>query len=39
VTAQDFIVLFQEAFGKKVQMPLLFGSHAWKKVKKKLEEL
>ena len=25
MTTQDFIVLFQEAFGKKVQLPLLFG--------------
>jgi len=39
LTAQDFIVLFQEALGKKVQLPLLFGSHVWEKVKKRLEEL
>lgn len=25
MTTQDFIALFQEAFGKKVQLPLLFG--------------
>ena len=25
MTTQDFITLFQEAFGKKVQLPLLFG--------------
>ena len=25
MTTQNFIALFQEAFGKKVQLPLLFG--------------
>lgn len=35
---QEFIINYRDAFGSKAQLPLLFGSHAWEKMKQRLEE-